>query len=255
MISIVTIVKQDLVGLQRTRKSIEKQNASAWEHIVVASSSTDTSVQYATALMTPQTTVVVQHGSGRYSAMNQGLSRAAGEFVLFLNAGDELADKYSLRHVEKGLAGEKPKWAIFGGYVKGPSSQIRVRPLPGAQVRDIGFGRAGALHPSIFYHTKTLKQLGGYNEGFRIAGDLEMNIRLAREYKPLVIDKPVSLFYTGGISTTKVFTTIFESSRARRLSMERSWVFYVQNFAVVCCQILRASLRRVSVIARFANSE
>jgi len=247
MLSIVTIVKQDLVGFQRTRKSLEQQSFSRWEHIVVPSFPADTSVEYAKALPGRRTTVVIQDGFGRYSAMNQGLALAAGEFVVFLNAGDELADEYSLEHVEKFLTGEKPKWAIFGGYVRGPSSQIRVRPLPGAQVRDIAFGRAGALHPSIYYHTKTLLELGGYDEGFKIAGDLEVNIRLTREHEPLIVDKPVSIFYTGGISTTKVLTTILESSRARTLSMERSWVFYAQNFVVVCCQIFRASLRRVFI--------
>lgn len=211
---------------------------------MVASSSSDNSLEYATPLIGLKTTVVIQDGFGRYSAMNQGLAIAAGEFVVFLNAGDELADEHSLQHVENALTGEEPKWAIFGGYVKRPSSRIRIRPMHGARAQEIGFGRAGALHPSIYYRTATLLQLGGYDESFRIAGDLEMNIRLARAHRPLVVDKPVSIFYTGGISTTKVFTTIFESSRARVLSMEWSWVFYAENLAVVCNQLFRASLRK-----------
>ena len=243
--SIVTITKDDVEGLQRTRQSLERQDASNWEHIVVLASSHDLCLELVRTYPSPQTRLVLQIGRGIYSAMNQGWKRARAMYVLFLNAGDELSSRDSLSRVQEALCSSEAEWAVFGGVVRSKHSDTQVRPLPNATARDIGFGIAGFMHPSIYYRRDLLTKLGGYNTQFEVAGDLELNLRAFKLCSPKVEDVSTSIFYIGGVSTTRIFTSIFESGVARKTSMAHYPLWGFENYLRIGWQVARALLGKV----------
>lgn len=236
----VTVVKDDAEGLARTRGSLEAQTFVAWNHIIVPSSPNDPSSLLAKSWVLEKTVVHDQVGTGIYSAMNQGLACAQDEYVVFLNAGDLFADEDSLNFVAISLKLGHPNWAVFGGYVIRDGKVISITPVLKPSPWLIGCGRANVLHPSVYYQRDFLLKLGGFEETFRIAGDLDLHIRVAKLVSPQVEQEPVSIFFAGGISSTQVFSTIFESFRARSIRFDRSWRLRVLSTIRMAHQLLRA---------------
>lgn len=84
-LTIITITYNDLGGLKRTVTSVESQTDKNFEFLVVDGASSDGTQAY---LDSKELSYSSEKDTGIYNAMNKGLSRACGEFLVFLNAGD-----------------------------------------------------------------------------------------------------------------------------------------------------------------------
>ena len=58
--------------------------------------------------------VISEPDKGLYDAMNKGICLATGDYLCFLNAGDELHDKESLQHLVQTLEGNDLPDVIYG---------------------------------------------------------------------------------------------------------------------------------------------
>lgn len=96
LISIITVTYQAASVLQRTLDSVASQDYPQLEHILVDGASTDASMELicTAADRNPHIRFTSAPDKGLYDAMNKGLAMAKGDYVLFLNAGDELADDH-----------------------------------------------------------------------------------------------------------------------------------------------------------------
>lgn len=100
-LSIITVTYNAGVVLQRTLDSVAGQDYPHIEHLLIDGASKDNTLellQAYTAQM-PHTVLVSEPDKGLYDAMNKGLALAKGDYVLFLNAGDELADSHTLTEI------------------------------------------------------------------------------------------------------------------------------------------------------------
>ena len=92
-LSVITINLNDAEGLQKTLRSVwERQSFTDFEHIVIDGASTDGSVEVIKKYADKLAYWVSEPDKGIYSAMNKGIVRARGEYLLFINSGDWLAD-------------------------------------------------------------------------------------------------------------------------------------------------------------------
>lgn len=241
MFSIVTIVKNDLQGFMRTRHSLEGQTFRGWEHVVVPASAGDSTALFAGEIDGPVPVLRVQDGRGIYAAMNQGLAAATQEFVVFLNAGDFLTSPQTLAFVGSQLVNNPARWFVFGGTVIDAEQVRPVNPVPQPNPWSVGCGRANMMHPSIFYRKDFLFELGGYDESFSISGDLELNMRAVARATPKVSGIQTSVFFSGGISSIRVFTSLHEALRARCELLDRRPRTVIFSHAVYVYQVTRAA--------------
>ena len=105
LVSVVTVVRNDRAGFLATRGSLRAQGFRGFEWIVVAGTSCDgTDGAIADAVAAGEVAHHVRGvDGGPYRGMNRGADLAAGRFLLFLNAGDRLADcNDARRHREVG---------------------------------------------------------------------------------------------------------------------------------------------------------
>jgi glycosyltransferase involved in cell wall biosynthesis len=91
MISVVTVVRNDARGLERTMDSVASQDYSPIEYVVVDGASTDGTVEVLQRRKAEIHSWVSEPDDGIYQAMNKGSRLATGEYVCFLNAGDRFA--------------------------------------------------------------------------------------------------------------------------------------------------------------------
>lgn len=106
-ISIITINYNDAEGLRKTLASVASQTYTDIEHIIVDGASTDGSVdiirEYETVNLSSTNPIrivwVSEKDKGIYDAMNKGVAKSSGEYLLFLNGGDALASPTAIEDV------------------------------------------------------------------------------------------------------------------------------------------------------------
>ena len=92
-LSIVTINRNNAVGLQKTMQSVASQSFRDFEYIIIDGASTDNSVEVIKNLEAEFDHLkwVSEPDTGIYNAMNKGIRMATGEYVQILNSADCLA--------------------------------------------------------------------------------------------------------------------------------------------------------------------
>ena len=96
-LSIITITYQAEQYLERTIQSILVQgNRTDIEYIIIDGASKDGTLGIIEHYREHINSFISEPDRGIYDAMNKGLAKASGEYVVFMNAGDEFASKDTL---------------------------------------------------------------------------------------------------------------------------------------------------------------
>ena len=100
MITVITINRNNRNGLQKTVESVASQSYKDYEYVIIDGASTDGSVDIIKRYSeTGAINWVSEPDSGIYNAMNKGISKATGEYLLFLNSGDCFSDSSVLEKI------------------------------------------------------------------------------------------------------------------------------------------------------------
>ena len=98
LFSIITICRNAATNLQHTIASVDSQTFGNYEHIIIDGASTDNTRDVLEASSTDSRRLIISEpDNGIYDAMNKGLGQAAGEYLIFMNAGDTFHSKDSLQ--------------------------------------------------------------------------------------------------------------------------------------------------------------
>lgn len=141
---------------------------------------------------------VSEKDSGIYNAMNKGISRAKGDYLLFLNSGDYLHNPGVVNSILPLLTDAGVISGDIDIYDQNRWHQMR-------SIDRIGvdhFQYFSLYHQATFISTDLFKNYGLYNEEFKSAGDLEFFIRVLlagrATYKHIPVT--VSNFVADGMS-------------------------------------------------------
>ncbi len=209
LLSVITVVRNDPEGLERTIVSVNEQTYPAIEYIVVDGASTDGTVEIIRRHEGRIQRWVSEEDGGIYAAMNKGVRMAAGDFVVFMNAGDRF---YGADTVAQMLDGEPTAELLWGDCV--------IEKSDGSEEYDSARNVLGRLHrqmtvshQSLFTRTEALRARP-YDENLRIAADYdflcERLLAGARwEYRPI----PVSRIDDRGVSAVGFERGIAEKKR------------------------------------------
>lgn len=196
MFSIVTVAKDNLLGLKRTHESIAGQSCTEFEWIVIDGASNDGTVEFLARLTQPRPRFQSEPDAGIFDGMNKGLALARNRFVLFLNAGDELADKRVLSDVAAVADSNEPD-LIYGDAFEREGGKLLYKPA-----RDHGGNRYALFthHQSIFYRTSLAKKVG-YDLSYPLSADWVFTARfLDASGKTARLGRPICVFERGGTS-------------------------------------------------------
>ncbi len=193
-LSIITITRNNLCGLQETVRSVGAQSSADFEYIVVEGAGTDGAAEWLQEQLPLFRAVgksvrfISEPDMGIYNAMNKGLRMASGEYCLFLNSGDCLAD---VRVVEQVLPMLQGADVYYADALFCTDGQTAKRVYPDRLTMDF-FYEDSLCHQAVFYHRNVLQSVGGYDETYRLIADWGLNVRLLRanyrfEHLPLVV--------------------------------------------------------------------
>ncbi|OHD12973.1 MAG: hypothetical protein A2086_04510 [Spirochaetes bacterium GWD1_27_9] len=99
LISIITVVFNGENHIERTIKSIISQNYKNIEYIIIDGKSTDSTMNIINKYKTQIAVVVSEKDNGIYDAMNKGINLAKGEYIWFINCGDEVFENNTISKI------------------------------------------------------------------------------------------------------------------------------------------------------------
>lgn len=98
-VSIITVVYNAANDLKKTIQSIAVQSYKNIEYIIIDGASTDYTIDVIKANGNVVTKWISEKDNGIYDAMNKGIKLASGDYLWFMNAGDEIAEADTLSQV------------------------------------------------------------------------------------------------------------------------------------------------------------
>ena len=221
MFSIITVVLNDIDGLQVTAKSIASQELNYFEWIVIDGGSDDGSLEVLDNVNTVSPIVFSGKDNGIYDAMNMGINAASGDYIIFMNAGDSFANQFVLENLERNLVSESVD-VLLGGTYQHIKNCIFYRPPK--NINWIVHGLP-AFHQSTVYKTDLLRKQH-YNVEFSLLADYEWLAKRCVEGVTVgYLNQPVSNFFVGGSSYTKIWLKFKDSYRVKNLVLQESKIW------------------------------
>ena len=177
-ISVITVVFNGEKHIGRTIESVVGQSYKQVEYIIVDGKSTDKTLDVIGRYKGVDQ-LISEPDSGLYDAMNKALKLATGDYVWFLNSGDQV---YGLDTVEQMIAGltGMPD-IIYGGTMIIDEQQIEVgdrRLKPPAKLTWKSFRQGMVVcHQSIIVKREIAPE---YNLEYRFSADIDWAIRASK---------------------------------------------------------------------------
>ena len=144
--------------------------------------------------------------------MNQGLRLAQAPFVIFMNAGDIFAQPKAIEILYKEIL----CWnsvVVVGGYSTG-QKEYRFKPKSfGPQ--SFSLNKRWGCHQSMIFNKHEVLSLDGFTEGFNLAADFELVLKLVTRKKGIRINELVSIVDPYGISNTQIRKTLAQKQEIR----------------------------------------
>ena len=201
-LSIVTITFNAGAVLQRTMDSVAEQDYPYIDYVLVDGASRDHTVALIEAQQQHMPLrFVSEPDKGLYDAMNKGLAMATGDYILFLNAGDTLADA----HVISEMFAKHPGADVYYGHamvVNLDGRELGLRqPLPPEKLdwRSLQWGMSVCHQAFVIKRNLALP----YDLQYRICADIDWMIRCLKQAPNTVhTGGLVCRFLADGLSST-----------------------------------------------------
>lgn len=219
MLAIVTVVLNDLPGLLATRASLRRQTDRRFQWIVVDGGSRDGAAAWLAAHDREMHWWRSAPDHGLYDAMNRGLDRATADAVLFLNAGDTLAEPTTLAAVNRALAASDAGLIYGDALERGPRTDGGgPRPLWLKRARSHRLAALGMFthHQSIIYRLSAIGDRR-YDPAYPIGADYDFTLAALR--RGVRVDRfpaPIAVFRAAGASRRGAAQGRADQARIRR---------------------------------------
>jgi glycosyltransferase involved in cell wall biosynthesis len=207
-LSIITINRNNAVGLEKTMQSVAAQTFKEFEYIVVDGASTDDSVDVIKKLKSEFSNLkwVSEPDKGIYNAMNKGIRMVSGEYLEFLNSGDCLASENVIEKMISTLEKEDNPTILYGNMIKCfPDGHKKVdKSFAGAEIMMLGMFTGTLNHSPAYISRDLFEKYGYYDESLKIVSDWKWYLQaiILGGEKPKYVDLDVTLFDMTGISET-----------------------------------------------------
>lgn len=207
-LSIVTTTYNRIVKLEKNIERVKSQNFNSKEHIIVDNLSDDGTEDlvkiYQKSADYP-VKYIREKDSGPYQGMNKGIRMAKGQWIHILNSDDYY---YSNTILSQILKDNMDKFDILacGIMIKDKEKEKYWRPEYKKEIRHYNFPHPGIIIKKQFYTDN-----GCYNERFKIISDAIFIAGKIKKADYFVVDKPLVLMDSGGLSAKKSVRNLLET--------------------------------------------
>src|ERR1700761_5458365 len=208
-LSVITIVYNNVRDIERTMLSVINQTYQNVEYIIVDGLSNDGTLDIIHKYSDKVAKLISEKDEGIYDAMNKGLAASTGDYVVFMNSGDEF---YAADTVANVFAVAEDADIYYGETEMinddGESLGQRRHKAP-EKFTWRGFKFGMSISHQAIYVRRSLTE--PYDRRYQLSADIDWIIRAAKKAKKIVnVHQYVAKYLVGGMSKTKHRQSLME---------------------------------------------
>ena len=222
-LSIITINRNNAIGLEKTMLSVAAQTYKELEYIVIDGASTDGSVEVIKKYESEFAHLkwVSEPDTGIYNAMNKGIRMASGDYIQILNSADAMAAPDVTERMLAALEKADRPSIFYGNMVKCfPDGRKLVdKSFAGREITMLDMYTGTLNHDPAYIRRELFDQYGYYDESLKIVSDWKWYLQaiILGGEKPQYVDLDVTLFDMTGISEDAKSKTVIQEERTKVL--------------------------------------
>ena len=196
-VSVITVSFNAAESIEKTIKSVVDQEYNDYEYIIIDGCSSDGTIDIIKSYENKISIWKSEPDTGIYNAMNKAVGLAAGEYCIFMNAGDYFANKMVLAQVSFFL---DDGWDVLTGIeISTKSNRIIGLVYPPIEITKEHFFKTSISHQSSFIR-RSLLLAHPYDENLKLVSDWKfwLETLVFGNYKYRPIDVVVSYFNHDG---------------------------------------------------------
>lgn len=234
-LTVITIVYNNVRDIERTLLSVIQQTYSNIEYIIIDGASNDGTVDILKKYQSSFSVFISEKDKGIYDAMNKGLSLATGDYVLFMNSGDEI---YAPDTVEKVFYSALNADIYYGEtemYNEDWQSlgQRRHKAPASFTWKDFRYGMS-ISHQAIYIRRSLTEP---YDLSYKLSSDIDWILKAAKKAKKIVnTEMYVAKYLVGGMSKKRHRQSLVE--RFQILSKHYGTIWNLFNHTVIATNLL-----------------
>ena len=212
MISIITVAYNNKFGLEETIKSVIGQSYKDFEFIIRVGGSNDGTKELLESYSTKIDYWISEPDKGIYNAMNKGIAKAAGQYLIFMNSGDRFSSPDILEKIAPHFGNED---IIYGNAYYELEDRKKYEYRIPSKITVGSLLKEPICHQSAFFRKELFEKYGLYDEKNKIASDwtFMMDIFIHHNISQKYINEYISIFEKTGISNTNTDLSFSEQRR------------------------------------------
>jgi glycosyltransferase involved in cell wall biosynthesis len=226
-------------------ESVINQTFQEFEYIIIDGGSTDGSFEYIEKNKELFAFWISELDSGVYQAMNKGIQKASGDYILFLNSGDHFYNDDTLAIHQKELTGQD---LVYFNIKVVEASKTFIKNYPDTLSFSY-FVKDTLPHPGTFIKKDLFNSVGMFKEDFKIVSDwkffLDAVCKHQASYKH--VNKTLSVFYLDGVSSDATNSSIIFKEKQQVL--KSSYAPFLQDIEdVITYKDILTGLKKSRII-------
>ena len=209
-LTVITIVYNNVRDIERTMLSVISQTYANIEYVVIDGASTDGTQEVIGKYRDRISTYISEPDKGIYDAMNKGLNLATGDYVLFMNSGDEI---YATDTVAQVFSSSTSPADIYYGETEMYNDQWESLGRRRHQVPEQFSWKSFKYGMSVSHQAIYIKRslITPYDPKYRYSADIDWIIKAAKKAKLIVnTHQYVAKYLVGGVSKQKHLDSLKE---------------------------------------------
>jgi putative colanic acid biosynthesis glycosyltransferase len=232
--------------LQKTYHTVKDQGCKDYEWIVIDGNSNDGTKEWLE--QNPIARWTSEPDKGIYDAMNKGIYKATGEYLIFMNSGDEFASKFVLEESKRKIEEKgRPKFVYGDSCDVDENNQQHYRRAKHHSKNWIGMI---TQHQAMYFYRPALGTMQ-YSLSYPLAGDyafISAILSKLDESELLYLNMPVCKFNMGGTNEIHRFKALKEDYRIRK---EIMGVPFIRNQILYGLHYLHTIIKKTKPSSRF----
>ena len=240
LISIITVSFNIADEIERTCKSIVNQTFQDFEWIVVDGGSDDGTKDILQRFSFRINSFTSERDNGIYNAMNKGIRKSSGKYLVFLNGGDSFFDDDSLNIISSSLTFD---YDIVTGNSR-IVNQLSYNDWIAPDKPDLF--SSTLPHNASYIKRMLFDKYFLYNENLKIVSDYEFFIKVFfQDIDYYHVNSLVSVFYQNGISSVNRELAQKENDFVRKKYFSRRYFFQQLKLSVQHPRYLAGKIKKL----------
>jgi len=201
LFSIITINLNNKIGLFNTINSVQNQLFKSFEHLIIDGNSSDGSFDVITEIHSENIIWISEKDNGIYNAMNKGILKSKGKYLIFINSGDKFSNNKCLDLINQ----KKNDFDIvYSNMIIQNETNSTVIKYPDYISTELLL-TSGLPHPGTAIKRELFNVVGLYNENYKIISDwiFFFTAIVKHNASHIHINEPLVIFDASGISSKR----------------------------------------------------